>query len=247
MTNVIMNYILNWNCLGYHTHLAELNILVNNFSPSIINIQETKFNYKYTPNYNNYKSYYKSLQTNTIAHGGVITLVRENLTSSEVHLNTTLQAVAIKIYHPIEHVICNIYLPGNENVMENELIDLISQLGPIFLLQGDFNAHHFLWGSQSINSRGKLIEKIINDNSLIIMNSGDPTHFSLQHRTFSCIDLSIASPIITWNVDKNGYLKTLIGNYIKTPYYSTTKLLTIQTPTLTQILTVLQIIYRMQQ
>ena len=89
---------------------------------------------KITPKYTNYKSYYKNLQTDTIAHGGVYTLVRENITSCEVLLNTTLQAVAIRIFYPIEHVICNIYLPGNESVTENDLIDLISQLGPIFLI-----------------------------------------------------------------------------------------------------------------
>ena len=168
--------------------------MVNKFSSSIINLQETKFNYNFTPKYTNYKSYYKNLQTDTIAHGGVYTLVRENITSCEVLLNTTLQHS--KIFYPFEHVICNIYLPGNESVTENDLIDLISQLGPIFLIQGDFNAHNILWGSQTINSRGKIVEKIINDHNLVIMNSGDPTHFSLQYRTFSCIDLTIVSPLL---------------------------------------------------
>lgn len=192
---------LQWNCLGYQTHQHELNILVNTYSPSIINIQETKFNINFQPKYKNYTSYFKNLNTQTNAHGGVLTYVHETITSYEIPLITNLQAVAVKVFYQFEHINCNIYLPGTQNITESDLVDLINQLGSTFIIQGDFNGHNPLWGSDHLDSRGKLLEKIIDDNNLCLLNEGNPTHFSLQHRTFSCIDLTIASPAIAGSFD----------------------------------------------
>ena len=195
---------LQWNCFGYNTHQLELNMLVNNYSPLIINIQETKFNINFQPKYNHYIPYFKNHNSQTIAHGGVLTFVHETITSCEIPLVTSLQAVAVKVSYPFEHVICNIYLPGSQNITESDLVNLINQLGTTYIIQGDFNGHNPLWGSDHLDSRGKLFEKIINDYNLCLLNEGNPTHFSLQHRTFSCIDLTITSPSIAacfeWSV-----------------------------------------------
>ena len=89
---------LQWNCFGYQTHQQELSILVNNNAPLIINLQETKFNINFQPNYLHYNSYFKNVNSQTIAHGGIITFVHESITSSEIPLITNLQAVAVKVF-----------------------------------------------------------------------------------------------------------------------------------------------------
>ena len=36
----------------------------------------------------------------------------------------------------------------------------------LFLLLGDFNGHNFIWGSDDVNDKGRIIENFINKNNL---------------------------------------------------------------------------------
>jgi len=47
--------------------------------------------------------------------------------------------------------ICNIYVPPSSVLDEQSLTSLLQQLPPPFILMGDFNAHHLLWGSSKLN------------------------------------------------------------------------------------------------
>ncbi|XP_046807404.1 uncharacterized protein LOC111687197 [Lucilia cuprina] len=94
---------------------------------------------------------------------------------------------------------------GSDSICENELNNITSQFDLPYLLLGDFNSHNSLWGSSRTDSRGKIVEKFINNNNLNILNKPEcATHFSLAHKSFSNIDLSLVSPNINiffeWNV-----------------------------------------------
>ena len=73
---------------------------------------------------------------------------------------------------------------------------LISQLQPPFLVVGDFNCRHTLWGDSTTNSRGRSLERFLFTNNLIILNSDRPTHFDMRTQSFSCLDLSLCSPTL---------------------------------------------------
>lgn len=60
---------------------------------------------------------------------------------------------------------------------------------------GDFNAHNVIWGSETTDKRGKLIENLTNNEQLIILNNGQPTHVS-ANGTFTTIDLALSSPSV---------------------------------------------------
>lgn len=79
---------------------------------------------------------------------------------------------------------------------------------------GDFNSRNTSWGCNITDSRGKIIEQIIEyEQSLILLNNGDPTRFNSFNGSLSAIDLTITSsnlvPSIEWQVltsySGNGY------------------------------------------
>ncbi|GFQ96658.1 putative tick transposon [Trichonephila clavata] len=116
----------------------------------------------------------------------------------------SLQAVAVQVSIFSTVTICNVYLPPNTPLNFRELKELIDQLPSPFLLLGDFNAHHLLWGCQDVNSRGKVVEKLLAELYLTLLNDGSNTYFHSPTQSFSVIDLSICSPSLlldlTWSV-----------------------------------------------
>ncbi|GFY57343.1 hypothetical protein TNIN_178471 [Trichonephila inaurata madagascariensis] len=116
----------------------------------------------------------------------------------------SLQAVAVQVSIFSTVTICNIYLPPNAPLNFRELQELIDQLPSPFILLGDFNAHHLLWGCQDVNSRGKVVERLLTELDLTLLNDGSNTYFHSPTQSFSAIDLSICSPSLlldlTWSV-----------------------------------------------
>jgi hypothetical protein len=138
-----------------------------------------------------------------------MTLVSKSFSSDLISLNTHLEAIAVRLYFPIKLTICNIYLRGLDTITINDLDGLISQLDPPFIITGDFNACNIIWGSQSTDSRGKMIEELMNKHDLAVLNRGNPTHFSHRFKSFSAIDVTLASPRLQsyfeWYVEEDLY------------------------------------------
>lgn len=137
-------HLIQWNSNGLLRKNSSFKKLINDFNPIIVSIQETKFHSNFVPNFPHYKSYFKNKISQTVSHGGVLTIVSNDFPSEEVLLRTNLQAVAVRVSFPFKHVVCNIYLPGNEPLDKKELDDLVCQLGCNFVIVGDFNAQSSL-------------------------------------------------------------------------------------------------------
>lgn len=154
--------IIQWNIDGFFSHLESFKLLVNKYLPYAICIQETKFNFNFVPEFKNYKNYYKNFQSELYAKRGLLTLVDDNFFSEEVVLNTNLEALAVKIFTPLEFTLCNLYLPGDSVVSISQMSNLIKQLGKNFMICVDANSYNLLWGSKHTNARGRIIEEILN-------------------------------------------------------------------------------------
>lgn len=128
-----------------------------------------------------------------VNHGGVCTLIRNTVANTYLELNTELQAVAVRCQLDRLYTICNVYLPPNDNISSQQLKDLIAQLPAPYVLVGDFNARHDLWGDSMCNRRGRIIESLLDTTSCSLLNDGKPTHLHVQTNSSSCIDLSIVS------------------------------------------------------
>ena len=140
-----------------------------------------------------------------VAHGGVLLAVHRGLPSQHLELRTPLQAVAARVL--FDHrvcTICSIYLPPGCALPESELSRLVAELPSPMLILGDFNGHHTLWGCREIDVRGRVLERFILNEHLVILNTGTRTHVTMPSGSTSALDLSLLSPqlapLFTWEV-----------------------------------------------
>ncbi|KAK2578320.1 hypothetical protein KPH14_012621 [Odynerus spinipes] len=116
---------------------------------------------------------------------------------------------------------------GLSDVGLSHIMSFRRQLPKPFILVGDLNSHNYIWGSHKIDSRGRLIERFLDDPNITLLNNNQPTHFNNSYASFSSIDLSICSSSIahfyTWNASwdlyGSDYFPILIQNLKPTlPY-----------------------------
>ncbi|GFX38861.1 putative RNA-directed DNA polymerase from transposon BS [Trichonephila clavipes] len=180
---------------------------MNEHLPVCVTLQETLLKPSCTSNIRGYSILRKDCNTGERACGGVALLINHSTTFSPVLIRTSLQAVAVQVSIFSTVTICKVYLPPNVPLNFRELQELIDQLSSPFILLGDFNAHHLLWGCQDVNSRGKVVEKLLTELDLTLLNDGSNTYFNSPTQSFSAIDLSICSPSLllnlTWSVLDN--------------------------------------------
>lgn len=161
-----------------------------------INIKENK-----KPLLKNYEVIYFNRHNSGKASGGVAIFIKDSYYFEKLNIQTNLEATAISTNIPNKVSICNIYIPPNYDIQESEIIQLIKELPKPIVLLGDFNAHNPIWGSQSRNKKGKLLENIILTSDLIVHNTIDPTYFNESHKTFSNIDLTLSDAGISTDIE----------------------------------------------
>ena len=202
----LMFDILQWNCRGLRTRAEQLKVLINEYNPSIICLQETKLGHEaYNPGLN-YKIYNSPPPIGERAKGGAAIIVKKSLQHSSVILNTSLQAVAVQFVSDKQLTVCSLYLPPDLIFNNDDIQNLIDQLPVPFLLLGDFNAHNPLWGSPILDNKGKIIEDVIDANNVALYNDGTMTFHNIHQNQFSALDLSICSSNVhldfNWSVNE---------------------------------------------
>ena len=151
------------------------------------------------PNHVTFRNY-KLFNTFVVGDGrdtvGVTIIINNKCPSSQIHLKTNLQAVAVSVtlHRPIS--LCSIYMPARSKIVEKDLDEIVNQLPTPFLLLGDFNGHKFIWGSDDVNDKGRIIENFINKNNLCLYNNKTPTYLHPTTGTYTSLDLSIFYPTL---------------------------------------------------
>ena len=200
--------IIQWNCRGLKKKLEEIQLLIKELNPVAFCIQETMLKDDDPFSVKNYAIYkYTPPIANGKASGGVCILVRNDIPHSEVQIQTPLQAIAIQITLKKKMSICSIYLPPNNEIDEQEIDNLITQLPSPHLLLGDFNAHSKLWGCSQNSRRGNIIEDVIDKHDLCYLNDKTATHVCVASKSTSAIDLSLCHPSLyldfNWEVGED--------------------------------------------
>ena len=123
--------------------------------------------------------------------------MNNNIPHKHIPLDTSLQAVAVKLSLHSTVTLCSIYLPPHAPIEENKLHHLISQLSSPFILTGNFNCHSTTWGCNDTNCKGLQLENIISNNTLSLLNdTKSKTYLHPGTGTYSSLDLSLCSPAI---------------------------------------------------
>ena len=115
--------IIQWNCRGLKANYNEILILMSLFSPSVICLQETFLKQSDNVNFRDFNMFNYICPDGQRASGGTSILVKSSVPHSQFHLNTNLQAVAVIVTLSKKVTICSIYLPPNDTLSKNSLVD----------------------------------------------------------------------------------------------------------------------------
>ena len=165
--------LIQWNIRGLRSNFEQVRTLFRDNNASAICLQETmlgidSINFGYQ-----YSFYRSSTPPGLCAQGGpgigAGIIVSNLLNHQSLNLASVLQACAIQIFSTKWITLCSLYLEYNlENRLRDEygnprqlelqdLQSLIDQLPQPFILMGDFNARHRLWGSDICNRWGNIV------------------------------------------------------------------------------------------
>ena len=190
--SMTLDNIIQWNLQSLKTKFSELKLLINEHLPICICLQETLAHLNKISTISGYHVFHSIPVRNDGHERGASILVNKKINFENIQLSTNLQAVAIKVILEKTYTICSLYLP-HIDITKNEIESLISQLQPPFLLMGDFNARHQLWGDSISNGKGDIVEQLIMENDINILNDGSATHYHIQTNSYTVIDLTISS------------------------------------------------------
>lgn len=211
-TSIMDTTILQWNLDSYSKKSDHLKLLIRDYKPLIICLQETQLKPENIIRLRNYEILRKDYCGGMRACGGVAIFVKNTVHYEVLNINSPIQVMAVKIHHPMKFTLCNIYIPPSQTIEKVDLLNILNQLESPYLLLGDMNAHNTAWGSNDNNQKGKILESILNqNNNLVLINQpGVPTHFNFSSQTESTIDLALCtsslSPKLTWK--RHDYLCT---------------------------------------
>lgn len=168
-----------WNANGLANHCQELQAFISQNKIDIMLVSETHFtdiSYFKIPNFLMYHAHHPDNR----AHGGSAILIRNNIKHHELpsYRHNHIQSTSIVIEDwsgPL--TVSAIYSPPRHNISNQQFTDFFNTLGGRFIVGGDYNAKHTLWGSRMNNPRGRQLLTSINNNSLQYVSTGEPTYW----------------------------------------------------------------------
>lgn len=143
-------------------------------------------------------------------HNGVAILIQNNLSYNKLvtYNDSSLQNLAIQLHFNSEIIsMISFYSPTLAspcNFTYSYLDNLIKSVPGPLIMAGDFNAHNTIWGCSSTDSRGSILQDIIDDNNLCLLNNGQVTTVGSHVWRPNALDLTIVSPSLSlrcsWSV-----------------------------------------------
>jgi len=121
-------------------------MLLSLVHPSVICLQETFLTESTNITFKGVSSQQKPAQeVNGVVHGGSAILVNSSIPHRQLDLQTSLQAVAIRMSCQKTITVCSIYLPPSMAFSSNDFYDLLQQLPLPILINGNFNSQEKWW------------------------------------------------------------------------------------------------------
>lgn len=200
--------LIQWNLNGFRGKLPELQLLISQYSPIVLALQETLLKGNNLPDHvlgNKYNWYLKPDRQHP-GKNGVAVGVRNGTPHTMATLNyNDTQVVAVSISVPIKITIASIYWPPTDSTYQSEkrrvkeLEDIMNDLPKPCIIAGDLNAHNPLWGSYKTTPRGQLLQNAIISNRWKLLNSGEPTRINPRTGLCSAIDITLGSADLSDN------------------------------------------------
>ena len=193
--------IIHWNCFKLtSSRLFELEVFINRFKPDIMSLQEIKLSSEdanYKLRFDGYSTYHRSRSKNSDKGGGVAVLVNDRINHSIYpdldYVDRDLEIIGIKI--EIGTFNCNIFSYYNppDITLDLDFFLNLYKSNDNFLVVGDLNSKTPVVGCRSLNSSGRLLEKILTETDLVVFNNNSNTYFQFQSNYEELLDLIIGS------------------------------------------------------
>ena len=176
--------ILPVNINGIKNKLEELKLLIHDTHADTITINETSSPLKQT-----HPNYITSPPCAPIGRGGLITLIRYNITFTITYIPSTINTPTIQLRMVKIHInntkhitIANIYIPPRDSTSIHyktadtdiqHCIQYITNI-PHSVFTGDVNAHSTFWHLYTHDHRGQLFADLISKLDRILLNTNTP-------------------------------------------------------------------------
>lgn len=202
--------VLLWNINGILNRLQELEFALHERRIDVALITETHLTSQSFLRLNGY-SVYRADNPTDRPHGGALVLVKSSLaqypTATEPPTNYLQGASAAIVFQNFDIVMAAVYCPPAFRITDGQFKQFFEQLGPRFLVGGDFNAKHPLWRSRLTTPRGRNLYRVINENRYSAIAPDSPTYWPTAHnRIPDVIDFFVSfglnnMPVLTQSED----------------------------------------------
>uniref|UniRef100_A0A1B0D7L8 Endonuclease/exonuclease/phosphatase domain-containing protein n=1 Tax=Phlebotomus papatasi TaxID=29031 RepID=A0A1B0D7L8_PHLPP len=203
-----------WNCNSVRPKLQDLLIVCNQLAIDIIALQETKL----TPNSDLRLQGYSIVRKDRSGRGGgVLIAVKEDINYDRVSIEVNSgECVAVDVNVGRGKIRFFSVYSTNGNRLSSDDLNAISASAPggKFVILGDFNAYSTLWGGESSNRWGQMIETWAEEHELTVLNDGRFTRVACPPNSCSAIDLSIVSSNLAVDCVWDLYENTLGSDHI---------------------------------
>lgn len=218
--------ILQWNCQSAVAKKENLENILYSYQIQVALLSETWFK---PGTYIKFSNYDLIRLDRSDGRSGVAILVKSDLNYTQVHQlpsvdNVMYVAAKVAVSNNCNITFVSLYIRPQDYVNKDQCNQLFVSLQRPFIVGGDFNSHHHIWGCDTTDRKGRELLEIIQDNNLSYLNDGSATLLTKPGNNKSAIDLTIASPdilhLLQWQTldDPNGsdHLPIIIKSYIET-------------------------------
>lgn len=208
--------IFQWNARGLKTRISDIRPFVfKNQFPIIVICEPRLHNAIRLSRYEAFKSATCNEQSKVIVY------IRCELTYIEhpVTPDDNNQCVCLTVKRrDFTFTLVGAYISPSSRFDSARLSAILSATPGPWIVTGDFNAHHPLWGSLKMDRRGRQVVSFASDQELRCVNDGSPTF--LRGSTYSsCLDLTFVSRSLThkvqWFADNETHGSDHIPTYLK--------------------------------
>jgi len=176
--------VLQWNCRSIFRKFPEFKQLLSKFHtlPHIICLQETHLTQKYQPSLPGYTMLRKDRPPHLGKGGGLCIAVKTSSAYSEVAIvtHTAMEAMGISLNDLYLFNIWTWINPPGTNLDQQFFNQLTGNRK--FVICGDFNSHHSMWGSLTSNAAGRFLF-FIENHDFVVLNTSTLTTFLLPGQT----------------------------------------------------------------
>jgi hypothetical protein len=205
---------MQWNARGALAHINELRHYLSTlkFLPDIICIQETFLKPRNSFNIQNYITIRKDRINGE--RGGVLILVKTGINYRLIKMKDEIENITVEVV--ISNKIYNIssvYFPPTQDILAADICPMFQLKNSVII--GDMNAHNPLWKSDSLNTKGEILETLIEQYNFVVCNTGVGTYQKAMGGT-SILDLCLVSSAISLDCNWSALNTTLGSDHFPT-------------------------------